>query len=404
MSTRAEKISTAIARTGLFLGFVGLLGAVLVGGALRVAPPADHVELQTLAPWPEWEATALWAWPGKFEAWLNHHFPLRSQIIRAHSVVRHRWLAAPSAQVVVGRDGWLFYAGDRTFADFVGRDRLTADELTRWRAVLEGRRAWLRERGIAYLFVIVPNKSTIYPEQLPRLLQAQARPGKLDQLLDDLRARGSTVPVFDLRPTLRAARQHGPAYWTADSHWNGTGLVAASDAIVRRVGELGVNVGATDATAKRAAFSLERAPRFSDCVDLLAMRGHWPIDPEVQFILKRPADLRDGVSPLTEVAPWKEAPWWKQPVTTECDSGRGRAVLLCDSFFRAGGVPLEALTKVPFMLEFRRFTSLWEWATFEQIKAIAELEKPEVVIEEWAERFLKVIPDDHPEFARARGW
>ena len=398
----ASHLSVLFARVVLLAGFVALLAAPLVAWMLRVSPPADLQEMQVLAPWPEWKSTAVATWPGKFEAWLNHHFALRGQIIRAQSIVRHRWLSAPSNNVVPGRDHWLFYAGDRTFEDFVGRDPLSADELTRWHALLEGRRAWLRERGIAYLFVIVPNKSTAYPEQLPRVLNAQHRSGKLDQLLDYLRAQGSTVPVLDLRPTLLKLKTREPAYWIADSHWNGAGLIAASDAIMLRVAQLGVSAGAIDAAGTRPLLNLQSVPREADCVDLIAMRGYWPQPPEIQLRLNRPADLRDVASPLADLPPWKEYPAWRKPVTTERDSGRGRAVLLCDSFFRAGGVPLDALAQVPFMLEFHRFTSLWDWASFDQFRSIAEQEKPDVVIEEWTERFLKVIPADHPEFQRAR--
>ncbi len=398
----ASHLSPIFARVTLLIGFVALLGAPLVSWLLRVPPPADLQEMQALAPWPDWKSTPLSAWPGKFEAWLNHHYALRGQFIRAQSIVKHRWLSAPSNNVVPGRDGWLFYSGDRTFEDFVGRDPLSADELARWHALLEGRRAWLHERGIAYLFVIVPNKSTIYPEQLPSVLRAQHHAGKLDQVLDYLRAQGSTVPVLDLRPTLQELKARERAYWIEDSHWNGAGLVAASEAIMRRVAQLGVNAGPADATGMRAWLNLQTAPRVADCVDLIAMRGHWLQPPELQLRLIRPPDLRDVTSPLVELAPWKEYPGWRKPVTTERDSSRGRAVLLCDSFFRAGGVPLDALAQVPFMLEFRRFTSLWDWASFDQVRAIAEQEKPDIVIEEWTERFLKVIPADDPEFARAR--
>ena len=396
--TAAEK-STALSRALLLAGFAALLCAPLAGWLLKATPPADFSEMQELAAWPDWRATPRPQWPQKFEAWLNTHFALRAQFIRAHGIVRHRWLGAPSSVVFVGRDDWLFYAGNGTFEDFVGRDPLSEAQLAHWHAVLEGRRAWLRERGIAYLFVLAPNKSTIHFERLPALLRAQARPGKMDQLLDYLRAKNSTVPVLDLRPALLALKSRQPAYWTADSHWNGAGLAAACDAINARVAALGLPVRADGV---RDLLDLSPVLRDYDCVDLLAMRGHWPLRPEPELRLRRPADLRAAVSPLTTVAPWKDAYAWKTPVTTERDSGQGHAALLCDSFFRFGGMPLDSPAQVPFMLTFRRFTSLWEWATFDQIRAIAELEKPEVVIEQWTERFLKVIPDDHPEFARAR--
>lgn len=380
------------------LGFALLLGAPAIGWLARVKPPAAMQEMRELAPWPDPQATPLVAWPAKFEAWLRDHFPLRGHIVRAHSVVRHRWLGAPSANVIVGRDDWLFYAGDRTAEDFTGRDALTPEQLAHWSAVLEGRRAWLRARGIAHLFVIVPNKSTIYPEQMPAGLRAAARPGKTDQLLAHLRARGSDAAVLDLRPTLLALRAQQRAYWTADSHWNAHGHLAATEAILAKLKAMGLDAGADD---WRAGVKIETGPRIADCADLLAMRDLWPAPAEDQLRLVRPADARAGTSALADLPPWKDAPWWKKPIVSERDAARGRVVLLTDSFFNAGGLPLDAIGQMPFQLCFRRFTSLWEWATPDQIRAIAETEKPDVIIEAWTERFLKVIPADDPEFAAA---
>ncbi len=380
-------------------GFTLLLCGPALAWLARVPPPAAMQELRELAPYPDARKTPLAQWPAKFEAWLRDHYALRGHLIRAHSVVRHRWLRAPANNVIVGRDDWLLYSGERTVEDFMGRDAFSPAQLDQWLAVLEGRRAWLRERGITYLFVFAPNKSTIYPEQMPAALARRAQPGKLDQLLAHLRTHASPVESLDLRPALLEQKRTQRLYWTADSHWNAHGLIAATDAILARLRGMGLDAGAGD---WRDALKIETVPRIADCADLLAMRDLWPAPPEAQVRLARPADLRDATSPLASLPPWDTAPWWKKPVTTERASARGRAVVLSDSFFRAGGVPLDAIGHVPFEACFRRFTGLWEWATFDQIREIAEHEKPDVVIEAWTERFLKVIPADHPEFVRAR--
>ncbi|MDO8540423.1 MAG: hypothetical protein Q7S40_08265 [Opitutaceae bacterium] len=394
MSAAAKSLTAS--RICLVMGFGCLLIAPVLGGWIRIRPPADLQEMRTPADWPVWASTPTGEWPAKFEAWLNDHFGLRGYLLRAHSIVRHRWLGAPSAGVIVGRNGWLFYAGDRTGEDLVGRDSFTAEELGRWQAALETRRAWLRARGISYLFVIVPNKSSIYPEHLPALLRANLRPGKSDELLHHLAATKCDVPILDLRGTLRDLKRERQVYWQADSHWSGHGLVGACDAIMAKLASLGVP---TDRRDIAPLLSFTAADRPQDGIELLAMRHHWPSQPAIELRITAPSDLRTIPSPLLQSAPWNEAPGWKQPVTTECESGVGRAVLFCDSFFRAGGVPLSELARVPLMLRFQRLTSLWEWPDHAMLRQVIDAERPNIVIEARTERFLKIIPSAEDGFA-----
>lgn len=390
--------SLLLANLLFLLGFGTLLAAPLLGRWLRVPPPQNVADMRTLAEWPAWEPAGWAAWPAKFDTWLNDHYPLRGYIIRVHSLLRHRLLHAPSNNVLVGKSNWLYYTGDRTLEDFVGRDALTATELAQWHAALEGRRAWLQERGIQYLFVVVPNKSTIVPEMMPALLQAQRQNGKLDQLLPYLRVHAPAVQVLDLRATLAAVQRKRDAYWRADSHWSGDGIVAASLAIAARAKDLAPEIAHGDIAGST---TMESAVRDADCIDLLGMREIWPRRPERQVRLTA-SDFAEGQSPLLESPLWKEAPWWKKPLTSTRASGTGKGVLFSDSFFRVGGLPGDQFGRVPLMLSFHRLTTLWEWASFDQLKAAVDAEKPDIVIEAWTERFLKNIPADHPELARAR--
>jgi len=80
----------------------------------------------------------------------------------------------------------------------------------------------LAARGIKYLFVIPPDKHSIYPENLPAWLIGSRPVGcrsKLDQLVDYMR-KHSTVEVLDLRPALLAGKKTAPTYLQQDSHWN----------------------------------------------------------------------------------------------------------------------------------------------------------------------------------------
>lgn len=391
-------------RLTTFAGMMLLICAPLLAWALR-APELSVQEMRPLAAWPEWRTTKLEKWPAAFEAWLGDHFPSRTRMVQWYGIVRHRWLGEPSARVVVGRDDWLFYVGEKTVPDLLGRDRLSAKELEQWRQAIEGRRAWWRERGAEYLFVLVPNKSTLYPERLPAFLRSQVRPGKMEQLTEYFRSQGSPVPVLDLRAALFEAKARQTIYWPTDSHWNAAGLAAGSEAIMAKLRAMGVSPGPRD---EAAWTKIELVTREGDCIGLLTLGGRWPLEPVSQLRLTFPPDMRAVPTPLGDAPTWAIVGDWAKPRAFERASGVGRVVMLCDSFFRVGGQPADVNAQAPLILNFRRFVSLWDWiggmnlATYEMMADIAAHERPTLVIEQWTERYLRTLPPDHPEFQRAR--
>lgn len=393
-------------RLAHFAGLVALICAPALAWMGRVPELAGVQEMRPLAAWPGWRATKFEKWPAAFEAWLDDHYPSRTRVVQWYGIVRHRWLGEPSSRVVVGRGDWLFYTGERTVEDLLGRDRFSAAELVAWRRAIEGRRAWWRERGAEYLVVLVPNKTTIYPEKLPAFLRSQARAGKLDQLVGHLRDEQSPVPVLDLRPALLAAKARQTVYWPTDSHWNAEGLAAGSDAIMGRLHKMGVPQRARDESAWTKIEQV--AGREGDCIGLLTMNGRWPLAPVSQLRLTFPPDLRAVPTPLSEFPAWKTVGPWAQPLAFERASGVGRAVMLCDSFFRVGGQPGDVNAQSPLILNFQRFVSLWNWvasdnlANYAMVADIAEKERPTLIIEQWTERYLRTPAPDHPEFQRAR--
>lgn len=394
-----------VGRRAIFAGLVLAICAPLLAWAFGVPELAHVQEMRELATWPDWRATKFEKWPAAFEAWLGDHFPSRTRVVQWYGIVRHRWLGEPSARVAVGRNDWLFYIGEGTVPDLLGRERMSPGELSAWQRAIEGRRAWWRERGAEYLLVLVPNKTTIYPELLPAFIRSQVRSGKFDQLVTQFREQSSPVPLLDLRPVLLAAKARQTVYWPTDSHWSGEGLAVASDAIMQRLGELGVPLRTRDDSVWT---KIERVPREGDCVWLLTMKGRWPVGPVSQLRLTFPPDLRVVPTPLSDFSTWKAVSPWATPLAFERASGVGRAVMLCDSFFRVGGQPDDVNAQSPLILSFQRFVSLWDWtatknlSTYEVMVNIAEKEHPTVVIEQWTERYLRTQPPDHPEFQRAR--
>jgi alginate O-acetyltransferase complex protein AlgJ len=160
------------------------------------------------------------------EAYFNDHFGFRKKLIRWYqnwkiSLFRDRSVY----NVITGRDGWLFTSDLQMVEHFLGMKKFTPAELKSWQRLLEKRRDWLAARGIKYLFVVPPDKQTVYPEYLPAWLIGAApadRETKLDQFLRFMRE-NSTVEILDLRPALTAAKKDAFIYLQNDTHWNALG-------------------------------------------------------------------------------------------------------------------------------------------------------------------------------------
>src|SRR5581483_6634758 len=169
----------------LFLAIIGLpLGLNLTGrdGADAAA------ENRALAPF-SWR---------HLDVWFEDHFGLRSTLVRWYGETRLFLLhTSPSSSVVVGRDGFFFYADDKALDDYVSEEPLTAEALANWRNALVRARAWLRARGVGYVFLIAPDKHAIYAEEMPSTIVRIGSMTRTDQIYGGLADLGFLV---DVRP------------------------------------------------------------------------------------------------------------------------------------------------------------------------------------------------------------
>ena len=167
------------------------------------------------------------------DAYFNDHFGCRNRLILWHTKWTHDFLRSSRVpKVLIGKDGWLYWAGDQMAEHYQGVNQFTPQELVAWKTLLENRRDWLAQRGIKYIFTVAPDKQSIYPEYLPDWMTKERPDTKLDQLFAYMRAY-SSVAVLDLRPALREGKLTAPTYFQNDTHWNSFGGFLACQEIAK---------------------------------------------------------------------------------------------------------------------------------------------------------------------------
>ena len=310
--------------------------------------------------------------PGKFKWYFQEQFGLKASYAAAQGWLSLRWLGkSPSPTALLGKDGWLFLASERTLDYQRHSDPFGEAALDEWTRVLCERDRWLTERKTEFVFFVAPNKHTVYSEHLPDDLAANASRTRLDQLLTALSTRCPELATVDVRHQLREAREHAQLYFKTDTHWNpAAGWVAANE-IARQLGKPPLSGDLLRATAVR-----------TEGGDLARVSGvqHHLADTEV-WAAPPPNNLTDEHG--------KPVTWKMRDIRARARldvrnrDGEGTAVVVRDSYG-------EAL--IPWVsLLFRR--TVWIWS-YEFSAEDVMREKPDVVIQQLVERKLMTVAAD----------
>jgi alginate O-acetyltransferase complex protein AlgJ len=196
-----------------------------------------------------WENRSLANWPSlfplaefrsRFEHAFADRFPGRGALIRLHHAALVKvFHASPLSNVLIGRDGWLFWLGEDGHSldrHYRGTLPIQDSEIAATAAELTRRDHYLASRGVAYLVVVVPEKFTIYPEHLPEWVMPSPARRPLARLGAMITAAG--VNYVDLTDALWNAKASARVYYQTDSHWNLLGATVGREMIMHRVQDL----------------------------------------------------------------------------------------------------------------------------------------------------------------------
>ncbi|KXB79681.1 hypothetical protein HMPREF1862_01718 [Varibaculum cambriense] len=222
---------TRRAKNSLMLSFLTL------GLCLMLIPAVSH--LLPIKKWQEPSQEAKVAAPSLTESsgelninylqdagtYLEKTFPFRGHMIAAAATLKSGiFSSALTDQVVIGKDGYLFYAD--SLDDYRGVNRLSSRGIDNAATNLKILGDQAQAQGIKFAVALAPNKNTLYGQFMPsRYRVAGFEQSNLNRLQNRLGSLG--VPYVDLTKKLKSSKE--VLYQKTDTHWSYKGAYSGAD-------------------------------------------------------------------------------------------------------------------------------------------------------------------------------
>ncbi len=231
----------------------------------------------------------------------------------------------------------------RSIANYRGLDDFTPAQLQAIEDKLGETARYLAARGIGFVFIVAPDKVTLYPELMPDSIHKVKNTNRSDQL-----AALTGFPSTDLRPALSWAKARHAAYTQHGTHWTSYGALVGYLELLKAIHQ--------------------RHPE-------IPLRSE--SDFEVRDLMSTDDSMLDWVG-LGRIIPGRDASV-TLPAPSAAERKLGKLLCFRDSFF-------ERLQ--PFLgLTFQTIVDQHHGPSFTLDKEQIEREKPDFVILEITERF-----------------
>ena len=175
-------------------------------------------------------------------SYVDDRFGGRERLSSLSSTVKYGLLRGTvmNEKAMLGKNGWWFYINARDGAnleDFYKRNLMSEAQLAEFKENVAATMAWCAERGIKTMFVIAPNKHSVYSEFFPFAPRPSGQT-RADQLCAVFESLGADY-VFPRDYLISKKSENAlPMYWETDIHWNPLGAFYAADMVKERIARL----------------------------------------------------------------------------------------------------------------------------------------------------------------------
>lgn len=213
----------------IYIG-ICLIFCVLPFAGMTIYRTDTTTENKTLAAFPELkkEGSVNWKYFNELSMYFEDHFAFRQELVSADAVIQSKVFQVSNVDTVIaGTEGWLFYTD--TLDDYLGQNAMTERQIFNTVHNLSLLQQYVTEQGADFLFVVAPNKNSLYDEHMPYYADYKVSSVRnIDKLKPKFaEAEISYVDLFE-----PFEKEEEILYLKRDSHWNNKGAVLAYDTIL----------------------------------------------------------------------------------------------------------------------------------------------------------------------------
>lgn len=208
----------------LLIVVVVALSALCMNNDKDAISVAENRNLATIAPMSE----GINPFMESVDSYVNDRIGFREMLVSGYSELTTKVLKMQNEYVIQGDDGWLFYRDD--LASYTGHNN-TEENVEYCVSILKALDQWYKAGGSQFVFLVAPNKSTIYSQYMPDYI-GKAPVSLMDALVERLDEEG--IMYVYPKEELLAASESVEVYPKLDSHWNSYGSKYALDALLQK--------------------------------------------------------------------------------------------------------------------------------------------------------------------------
>lgn len=334
----------------------------------------DFDEKRTLAKSPKLSFSNIDSIPKQFDRYINDNFEFRTWLIAWNNYIKVKtFKISPNKSIGLGADDWMYFIPKNSNKNIVGKALFSDKELEQIKENIENKNEIAKRYGSKFYLVIAPNKSSIYPENLPYYLNISSN-SQSNQLFSFL-AQNSNVNCIFLKDAIFAQKSNQLLFYKTDSHWNHNGAFIGFQKIMK---ELRKDFKSFKLyTQKDYVITSEISPYGGDLAKMLALESAYTrINYNYKPTSKIPIINNQKDSFYTNWGQYKDLIFTK----TCSDSSLPKLVMFHDSFT---GYQWNF-----FGANFSKSVFVWSHDYSEEIIA---REKPDVVIFSIVERSLSIL-------------
>lgn len=226
--------------TSLFIsaGFLLLLLLPSLDQLLNLSAGFKSTEKRILTPLPTLKFPHLRTYIADFNQYYKENFGWRNALFYQYSRFKYSVMGVSPLpdKVVLSKNGW-FYPGNsmnHILDQHRGLSPIPPDTLHAIARHLTRLQHQIAAAGARLYLLVAPDSYSIYPENLPDHLLKSPHVSNFEKFKRYM-GQHTTIPVIDVRRSLRTAKASHILYYKTDTHWNEYGALIASLTLVNSI-------------------------------------------------------------------------------------------------------------------------------------------------------------------------